>query len=146
MKDSELDQAQTLITALQKALAPLETVGSSRPFDFAELAHRHREVLVALSSDQDGIAVAFEQTQGAALSAAFDDLLAEQKPSGLMVQLGDYPDVFQTAYSDRMPHRAGLTRRRGVMSGSSRCTARYWASFIPSGWFAPHCSGPKPLN
>ena len=43
--------------------------------------------------------------QGAALSAAFDDLLAEQKPSGLMVQLGDYPDVFQTAFADRMVRR-----------------------------------------
>jgi ATP-dependent helicase/nuclease subunit B len=105
LKDNELDQAQALITALQKALAPLETVSSSRPFDFAELAHRHREVLVALSSDQDGIAVAFEQTQGAALSAAFDDLLAEQKPSGLMTQLGDYPEVFQTAFADRMVRR-----------------------------------------
>ncbi len=39
------------------------------------------------------------------MSAAFDDLLAEQKPSGLMVQLGDYPDVFQTAYADRMVRR-----------------------------------------
>ncbi len=105
LKDGELDEAQALIAALQKALAPLETVGSSKPFDFAELAHRHREVLIALSSDQDGIAVVFEQAQGSALSAAFDDLLAEQKPSGLMVQLGDYPDVFQTAYADRMVRR-----------------------------------------
>ncbi|MDI1262108.1 MAG: double-strand break repair protein AddB, partial [bacterium] len=38
-------------------------------------------------------------------SAAFDDLLAEQKPSGLMVGLGDYPEVFQTAFADRMVRR-----------------------------------------
>jgi ATP-dependent helicase/nuclease subunit B len=80
-------------------------MGASKPFDFAELAHRHREVLIALSSDQDGVAEAFEEAQGSALSAAFDDLLAEGKPSGLMVQLGDYPDVFQTAYADRMVRR-----------------------------------------
>src|SRR5947199_110426 len=96
LKDGELDQAQALIAALQKALSPLEIMGSSKPFDFAELAQRHRETLIALSSDQNGVAVAFEEAQGSALSAAFDDLLAEQKPSGLMVQLGDYPDVFQT--------------------------------------------------
>src|SRR6185436_15637122 len=59
----------------------------------------------ALSLDQNGVAIVFEEAQGAALSAAFDDLLAEQKPSGLMVQLGDYPDVFQTAYADRMVRR-----------------------------------------
>src|SRR6186713_86219 len=103
--DDELDQAQALITALQKALAPLEIVGAAKPYDFAELALRHREMLIALSSDQSGIAIVFEDAQGAALAAAFDDLLAEQKPSGLMVQLGDYPDVFQTAYADRMVRR-----------------------------------------
>ncbi len=105
MRDNELDQAQALIAALQKALAPLEVMGSSKPFDFAELAQRHRETLIALSSDQNGVAVVFEEAQGSVLSAAFDELLAEQKPSGLMVQLGDYPDVFQTAYADRMVRR-----------------------------------------
>ena len=108
LRDNELDQAQALIAALQKALAPLEVMGSSKPFDFAELAQRHRETLIALSSDQNGVAVVFEEAQGSVLSAAFDELLAEQKPSGLMVQLGDYPDVFQTAYADRMVRRPEL--------------------------------------
>jgi ATP-dependent helicase/nuclease subunit B len=105
LKDHELDQAQSLIAALQKALSALESVASSKPQDFAELAHRHREALMALSSDHNGVAVVFEGSQGSALSAAFDDLLAEQKPSGLMVQLGDYPEVFQTAFADRMVRR-----------------------------------------
>jgi ATP-dependent helicase/nuclease subunit B len=105
LKDPELDQAQALIAALQKALSPLENVASSKPHDFAELAHRHREALMALSCDHNGVAVVFENSQGSALSAAFDDLLAEQKPSGLMVQLGDYPEVFQTAFADRMVRR-----------------------------------------
>ena len=60
---------------------------------------------MALSCDHNGVAVVFEDSQGSALSAAFDDLLAEQKPSGLMVQLGDYPEVFQTAFADRMVRR-----------------------------------------
>jgi len=105
LKDDELDRAQSLIAALQKALSPLESVASSKPHDFAELAQRHREALIALSSDHNGVAVVFEDSQGSALSAAFDHLLAEQKPSGLMVQLGDYPEVFQTAFADRMVRR-----------------------------------------
>jgi ATP-dependent helicase/nuclease subunit B len=105
LKNEDLDQAQALMSALQKALSPLESVQASKPHDFAELALRHREALIALSSDQNGVAVAFEDSQGSALSAAFDDLLAEGKPSGLMVQLGDYSDVFQTAFADRMVRR-----------------------------------------
>jgi ATP-dependent helicase/nuclease subunit B len=105
LKDDDLDQAQSLIAALQRALTPLERVETSKPYDFAELAQRHRDALVALSCDQNGIAVAFEDRQGSALSAAFDDLLGEQKPSGLMVQLGDYPEVFRTAFADRMVRR-----------------------------------------
>ena len=105
LKDDELDQAQALIAALQKALSPLESVASSKPHDFTELAQRHRKALMALSSDQHGIAVVFEESQGSALTSAFDDLLRNERPSGLMVQLGDYPDVFQTAFADRMVRR-----------------------------------------
>ena len=47
----------------------------------------------------------FEGGQGSALASAFDDLLGERKPSGLMVQLGDYAEVFQTAFADRMVRR-----------------------------------------
>jgi ATP-dependent helicase/nuclease subunit B len=90
---------------LQKALSPLESVASSKLHDFAELAHRHREVLIALSSDQNEFAAVFEESQGSALASAFDDLVAEQKPSGLIVQLGDYPKLFQTAFADRMARR-----------------------------------------
>jgi ATP-dependent helicase/nuclease subunit B len=105
LTDDELDQARSLIAALQQALSPLEGVAVATPHDFAELAHRHREALIALSSDDMGVAVVFEGGQGSALAAAFDDLLSEQKPSGLMVQLGDYPDVFQTAFAERMVRR-----------------------------------------
>ena len=64
LSDDELDRAQALIAALQKALAPLESLASSKPHDFAELAQRHREVLMALSRDEHGIAVAFEERAG----------------------------------------------------------------------------------
>jgi ATP-dependent helicase/nuclease subunit B len=105
LKREELDRVQALIGMLQTALAPLEGLASSKPHDFAELAARHREILTALSRDEAGIAVGFEGAEGSALAAAFDDLLAEQKLSGLMVALRDYPEVFQTAFADRAVRR-----------------------------------------
>jgi ATP-dependent helicase/nuclease subunit B len=102
---TQLDRAQTLIAALQSALAPLESLAPSKPHDFAELAERHRDILIALSRDANGVAVAFEEREGSALASSFDDLLGERKPSGLMVALGDYPDVFQAAFADRAVRR-----------------------------------------
>jgi ATP-dependent helicase/nuclease subunit B len=105
LRREDLDRIQTLIAVLQTALAPLESLASSRPYDFAELAARHRELLIALSRNEAGIAMAFEGAEGPALARAFDDLLAERKPSGLMVALADYPEVFQTAFADRAVRR-----------------------------------------
>jgi ATP-dependent helicase/nuclease subunit B len=105
LRNAALDRAGQLIAALQKALAPQESLKPSKPHDFAELAHRHREVLIGLSRDQHGMALAFEAREGMALASAFDDLLGKQRPSGLMVQLSDYPEVFQTAFADRAVRR-----------------------------------------
>jgi ATP-dependent helicase/nuclease subunit B len=110
LKNEELDSAHRLITQLQAALSPLESLNASKPYDFAELATRHREVLIALSRDEHGVALVFEGQPGSALTSAFDELLGGQSQSGLMVQLGDYPEVFQTAFADRMvrrPEQAG---------------------------------------
>jgi len=104
LRNDELDQAERLIGLLQAALKPLESL-ASKPYDFADLAERHRTVLMELSRDQDGVALAFEGHQGSVLASAFDDLLGEQTPSGLMVALGDYPQVFQTAFGDRVVRR-----------------------------------------
>jgi ATP-dependent helicase/nuclease subunit B len=112
LEDSVLDRVRELIDALQAALAPIESLSSTRPYDFAEIAARHREALIALSADADGIAVAFEGQAGLALASAFDDLLAEQTQSGLLVALPDYPEVFQTAFADRAvrrPERPGAS-------------------------------------
>ena len=105
LKGHELDRVQSLIVALQKALAPFEGLAALKPHDFAELAARHREILIALSRDENDVAVAFEGQDGLALAAAFDDLLSEGKLSGLQVALADYPDVFQTAFADRAVRR-----------------------------------------
>ena len=42
---------------------------------------------------------------GSALASVFDDLLGGKPQSGLMVELDDYPEVFQTAFADRMVRR-----------------------------------------
>ena len=112
LKNEELDRAARLIAALQKALAPLENLSTSKPHDFAELAHRHREVLIALSRNQHSMALAFEEPAGLALASAFDDLLGEQKLSGMAVPLNDYPEVFQTAFADRAVRRVEKTGAR----------------------------------
>jgi ATP-dependent helicase/nuclease subunit B len=110
LDDKELDRAQQLIAALQAALSPLESLGASKPYDFAELAQCHRDTLLALSRDPHDAALAFDGPQGTSLTSAFDDLLGRLEKdgiaaSGLMVQLGDYPEVFQTAFGDRMVRR-----------------------------------------
>ncbi|NVN88436.1 MAG: double-strand break repair protein AddB [Rhodopseudomonas sp.] len=112
LDDESLDQAQSLITALQAALAPLEDL-VAKSLDFAEFAQRHRATLIALSQDESGVAQAFE-SRGSALALAFDDLLGPGSPSGLMVAPRDYAEVFQTAFGDRMvrrPELAGATLR-----------------------------------
>jgi len=105
LKDDELDRAQTLIASLRTALAPLESLHPARPYDFPELAIRHRDVLLKLSCDEHGVALAFEGQPGSALASAFDELLGGKSQSGLSVELADYPEVFQTAFADRMVRR-----------------------------------------
>jgi ATP-dependent helicase/nuclease subunit B len=116
--DDRLDEAQALIAQLQTAMAPLENVDAYKPLDFFELAHRHRQVVAMLSRDADGVDLAFEGAQGAALFSAFEDMLgdpdAPPAPSGLMVALSDYTDVFETAFADRVirrPEAADATLR-----------------------------------
>ena len=105
LRDDELDRAAQLIRLLHDALSPLESLNASKPYDFAELAERHRNAVVDLSRDQHGVATAFDGPQGLTLAAAFDELLGERSHSGLMVQIADYPEVFQTAFGDRMVRR-----------------------------------------
>ena len=106
LRDEELNAAEALISRVKSALSPLESLSVSKPVDFTELANCHRKVLIALSRDENDIALAFEDTAGAALALAFDDVLGRAALSGLMVSLADYPEVFQTAFSDRTVRRA----------------------------------------
>jgi ATP-dependent helicase/nuclease subunit B len=109
LNDEALDRAATLIERLSGALGPLESVDLVKPHDFAELAARHREVVIALSRDDNDVAVAFAGHAGTALAEAFDDLPAKPERSGLMVALADYADVFYTAFADRAVRRPELS-------------------------------------
>jgi len=117
LSDPALDRAAVLIATLRDALAPLESINPAKPVDFSDVARCHQAALKALSRDEAGTSVAFDGREGSALTAAFDDLLVfetvesgsgEEKKlrlSGLMMQLRDYPDVFQTAFADRVVRR-----------------------------------------
>jgi ATP-dependent helicase/nuclease subunit B len=105
LREDELDRAGQLIRLLHEALSPLESLDASKPYDFAEIAERHRNAVMDLSRDRHGVATAFDGPQGLALASAFDELLGARSRSGLMVQIGDYPEVFQTAFGDRMVRR-----------------------------------------
>lgn len=113
LTDAALDGVQRLITELSLALKPLEDIKRGRPHDFIEFTSRHYEILKILSADGKGIHLAFDDPDGNALSKAFDELFqstgsdGEDKPvpSGLELALGDYPDVFQTAFGDRIVRR-----------------------------------------
>jgi ATP-dependent helicase/nuclease subunit B len=107
LNDGQLDQVQSLISALRQALTPLEAF-AAKSHDFAELAQRHRETLVSLSVDEHGNAAAFEGTDGRVLASAFDDLLGRQETIGLMVETSDYAEVFQAAFADRLVRRREL--------------------------------------
>jgi ATP-dependent helicase/nuclease subunit B len=105
LADVELDAVKVLIARLQAALAPLEGIDPIKPRDFAELAQRHQDAIKALSRDTNGLEVVFDGRPGSALAAAFDDLVGAAPSSGLMTLPGDYPEVFQTAFSDRVVRR-----------------------------------------
>lgn len=116
LSGDKLDRVDDLIAELQTALAPLESIHPARPIDFAAVAQRHRQAIELLSKDDKGGAIALAgRSGGNALAQVFDDLLVMESAedggedrlhlSGLMLQLRDYPEVFQTAFGDRIVRR-----------------------------------------
>jgi len=123
LSGEKLDRVDDLISELQKALAPLESIHPHRPIDFSLVAQQHRKAIELLSTDDKGGAIALAGRHGGnALTGAFDDLLVMETPedgsvdrlvlSGLMLQLRDYPDVFQTGFADRIVRRPEVANAR----------------------------------
>jgi len=119
LDDASLDAVQTLITTLAAAFKPLEDLHTGKPHDLTDYAARHYDVLEALSINDQKILPLFQQPDGKELAKSFDDLFGGQalddkrlpdkpyipSPTGLTALLADYPDVFQTAFGDRIVRR-----------------------------------------
>ena len=120
LTDADLDAVERLVGQLSAALSPLEEIRRGKPHDLTDYAARHYDVIKHLSADDTGVLVAFEGPDGNALSRAFDDLFQasnspdgdKPQPSGLVLDLSDYPDVFQTAFGDRIVRRPQLAASR----------------------------------
>ena len=110
LTECELDAAAGMLGRLGAALAPLETVraGAGR---FGQIAARHRDVVVALGRDRAGGVPAFSGPDGAALMAAFDEIVARAPADDLPVAPDDYPDLFRMAVAER-------TVQMGAASGA----------------------------
>lgn len=108
LDDDSLDAVADFITRLTDAFAPLERIGKGA-HDFSELVGHHRKVTEALSQDDGSAIHAYRHNDGKALLKSFDDLAEQAPASGLMTQLSDYPDVFITAFGDRIVRRREVT-------------------------------------
>ena len=113
LKDADLDAAQTLIGALGKALAPLESVERVR--SFTGIAALHAEALRALSREGGGVEAAFMGADGEALDEALAEI-ADQRDD-FLVGASDYPDLFEAAIADRTCRRAGRPGARVQILG-----------------------------
>ncbi len=112
LTDAELTAAETLVSALADALAPLESIAAA-PQPLATIAERHREVLDALSRDTDAGA-ALAGPDGAKLADALDELATSEAAAGLRVEPRDYAELFCAALAGRVvrrPPRPGLRVR-----------------------------------
>jgi len=104
LSDQALDRVPPLLARLRRALAPLENP-TRGPIDFSELAERHRQMLVELSRDEQGVAIAFAGHDGTALADAFESLDELDASSRLLIESEDYPQAFQLAFGDHIVRR-----------------------------------------
>src|SRR5262245_12675349 len=104
LSEAALDLAAGLVSRLTEALAPLE---GFRPAAFAAIAARHREVIAALGTDDDGACPALAGIDGQALDAVFEEIAQHQSDAGLVVEPGEYAELFRAAISDRVVRRPG---------------------------------------
>jgi len=112
LSDGQIVEAENLVTALARALEPLEKLGGES-LPLSELAARHRDVLAALSA-HNGEQTAFIGPDGSKLAAALDELATSPSATSLAVAASDYVELFTAALSGRVvrrPLRPGLRVR-----------------------------------
>jgi ATP-dependent helicase/nuclease subunit B len=139
LAEHELAAAAALIEMLADAIRPLEAVRSAstaRPA--AEFAERHRNVVEALSRDQDGSPAAFGGHDGVQLQQALDDLVCG---GSLAVAGKDYAELFDTAIADRVvrPGGAGGARIRiyGLLEARLQSVDRVVLGSLVEGTWPP---------
>ena len=110
LTQEDLVKAQTLVTALKDALAPLASVRT--PLPLIEFATRHHAVLTALSHAGLGKHAAFVDRDGEALGDLFQSIADSGAASAFPVAPGDYPDLFRTIAAERMMRRPGAPGAR----------------------------------
>ncbi len=105
LAEHELAAAADLVDRLAVAVRPLEAARStSAALPAAEFAERHRDVVAALSRDQDGAPVAFAGHDGVQLQQALDDLVCG---GSIAVASTDYAELFDATIADRVVRQAG---------------------------------------
>ena len=103
LADTDLDAAADLVARLAVALLPLEAIGRE-PHSLAEFAARHREVVAALSRD-DNAQIAFAGPDGQKLADALDELATSEAAARLSVAKADYVELFSAALAGRVVRR-----------------------------------------
>ena len=98
----ELDAAADLVSRLGMVLRPFEPI--ARVVSFRDLVGRHRELIEALSEDENGAVLAYAGEDGAALADVFDDI-AMQTDADIPVGPGDYVELFVAALQTRVVRR-----------------------------------------
>ncbi len=100
VSDSDLAAAESLVTALEAALAPLNLTEPS--LALATLAQRHRDGVIALAGDAAKETAAFGGNDGKALALAFEEIVDSPAAAGLAIAPGDYAELFHAALATRI--------------------------------------------
>lgn len=104
LSPAQLDQADELARRLAAALQPLEKLPRASA-SFSAIAKCHRQAVEALSTDAEGKVAALAGADGNALALAFDEIAEQATAAPFAMTLGDYPDFFRAAISDRVVRR-----------------------------------------
>jgi ATP-dependent helicase/nuclease subunit B len=103
LSDRQIEEAESLVARLAKALERLEEL-RSEALPLSCLAARHRDVLAALSRHGDE-QTAFLGKDGGMLGDALDELATSPSAKDLAVAPSDYVELFTAALSGRVVRR-----------------------------------------
>jgi ATP-dependent helicase/nuclease subunit B len=100
LTDDALAEATELVARFAKALEPLEAMGQGR-YPLAEFARRHRDVIAALSKQNDA-AAAFLGPEGTKLADALDELGSSSAAVQLQLVKSEYVEMFKALLVGRV--------------------------------------------